>query len=67
MEGALVMQLKVKKLKLDKEKIFNISDEELLITHNKIIDIRNNFVAHRGDNENEIQLYMLKFHEEKFK
>lgn len=51
---------KGQKVKLDKEDFFNISDEVLLITHNKIIDIRNNFIAHRGDNENEIPIVYVK-------
>ncbi|RTZ07942.1 hypothetical protein EKL98_01075 [Flavobacterium bomense] len=50
------------KVKLDKEDFFNINNETniLLITHNKIIDIRNNFLAHRGDNENEIPIVYVK-------
>lgn len=51
---------KGQKVKLDKEDFFNINDEILLITHNKIIDIRNNFIAHRGDNENEIPIVYVK-------
>lgn len=51
---------KGQKVKLDKEGFFNKSDETLLVTHNKIIDIRNNFIAHRGDNENEIPIVYLK-------
>lgn len=50
---------KGQKVKLDKKDFFNISDE-VLITHNKIIDIRNNFIAHRGDNENEIPIVYVK-------
>ena len=51
---------KGQKVKLDKEDFFNINDEILLITHNKIIEIRNNFIAHRGDNENEIPIVYVK-------
>ena len=51
---------KGQKVKLDKEDFFNINDEILLITHNKIIEIRNYFIAHRGDNENEIPIVYVK-------
>lgn len=51
---------KGQKVKLDKEDFFNINDEILLITHNKIIEIRNDFIAHRGDNENEIPIVYVK-------
>lgn len=51
---------KGQKVKLEKEDFFYNSDEVLLITHNKIIDIRNNFITHRGDNENEIPIVYVK-------
>lgn len=51
---------KGQKVKLDKEDFFNINDEILLITHNKIIEIRNDFIAHRGENENEIPIVYVK-------
>ncbi|MDR6967916.1 hypothetical protein J2X31_001930 [Flavobacterium arsenatis] len=53
---------KGQKVKLDKEKLFSANDlnNNHLLTHNKLIDIRNNFIAHRGDNENEIPIVYLK-------
>ena len=51
-----------KKPKLDKKDIFKELEQTniILTTHEKLFDIRNTFLAHRGDNENEYPIVYLK-------
>ncbi len=51
---------KSKKPKLESKDIFNSESHKLeQFTHEKLIDIRHTFLAHRGDNENEIPVVYL--------
>jgi hypothetical protein len=48
-----------KKPKLEANNLFNSFKDELE-THKKLIDIRHTFIAHRGDNDNELPVVYLK-------
>lgn len=48
-----------KKPKLETNDLFNSSNDELE-THKKLMDIRHTFIAHRGDNDNELPIVYLK-------
>jgi len=50
-----------KKPKLEKNDLFDSSkDSSELKTHDKLMEIRHTFIAHRGDNDNEIPIVYLK-------
>ncbi|WP_323027595.1 hypothetical protein [Gelidibacter japonicus] len=48
-----------KKPKLEANDLFNSFNDEFE-THKKLIDIRHTFIAHRGDNDNELPIVYLK-------
>ena len=48
-----------KKPKLETNDLFSSSNGEL-ITHQNLMDIRHTFIAHRGDNDNELPIVYLK-------
>jgi hypothetical protein len=45
---------------LEKNACFSAQDSQLLEIHEFLMDIRNNFVAHRGDTDNELAIVFMK-------
>lgn len=51
---------KSKRIKLEVTSIFNKEDEVNRMTHSKLMELRHGYIAHRGDNENDISVVFLK-------
>jgi len=51
---------KSKRTKLEINSIFKKEDEVNRMTHSKLMELRHGYIAHRGDNENDISVVFLK-------
>jgi hypothetical protein len=51
---------KSKRTKLEISSIFKKEDEVNRMTHTKLMELRHGYIAHRGDNENDISVVFLK-------